>query len=137
LLDGIAHRTVQNDDNATYLSLRRPEDGEIDWTKPARELHDFVRAQTRPYPGAFTFLPDGRLLRVWSATVFPRPYHGIPGLVGPAEGDGVVVTCGDGALILQEVDAQDESGARESVRLKWAMRLGRSSDAMRGSAKSR
>jgi UDP-4-amino-4-deoxy-L-arabinose formyltransferase / UDP-glucuronic acid dehydrogenase (UDP-4-keto-hexauronic acid decarboxylating) len=43
---------------------RGPEDGLIDWTRPAREIRNLVRAVTRPYPGAFGFL-DGRRVDVW------------------------------------------------------------------------
>ena len=34
-------------------STWEPRDGVFDFTKPAKELHDFIRAQTEPYPGAF------------------------------------------------------------------------------------
>lgn len=35
------------------MPQRRPSDGEIDWSMPVAEIERFVRAQTRPYPGAF------------------------------------------------------------------------------------
>ena len=37
----------------SYYGGRRPEDGRIDWTKSAREIHNLVRAVAPPYPGAF------------------------------------------------------------------------------------
>lgn len=37
---------------------RKPEDGRIDWNKTSFEIYNFVRAQTLPYPCAFTFLND-------------------------------------------------------------------------------
>jgi len=37
----------------SYFGGRRPEDGRIDWTKSAREIHNLVRAVAPPYPGAF------------------------------------------------------------------------------------
>ncbi len=48
----------QNEDNALYTPPRKPEDGLIDWNKSPKQVYDFVRALTRPYPGAFTFLDD-------------------------------------------------------------------------------
>ena len=33
---------------------RSPEDGIIDWSLPALQIFNFIRAQTKPYPGAFT-----------------------------------------------------------------------------------
>ena len=41
-------------------------DGIIDWETRAPYLYDWVRAQTRPYPGAFTFLGDEKVI-VWGA----------------------------------------------------------------------
>jgi len=37
----------------SYYGRRRPEDGRIDWTKSAQEIHDLVRAVAPPFPGAF------------------------------------------------------------------------------------
>ena len=36
-----------------YFGRRTPEDGRIDWSRPAREIHDLVRAVAPPFPGAF------------------------------------------------------------------------------------
>src|SRR5262249_44445719 len=38
----------------SYFGRRRPEDGRIDWSKSAQEIHDLVRAVAPPFPGAFT-----------------------------------------------------------------------------------
>ena len=45
---------------------RTPEDGKIDWNGSVIEIYNFIRAQTNPYPGAFTFL-NGHKLIVWKA----------------------------------------------------------------------
>ena len=47
---------------------RRPEDGLIDWSKSPREIENFVRAQTKPYPGAYTII-DGKKVIIWDCTV--------------------------------------------------------------------
>jgi len=54
LIDGTAPRIVQKLDDGQYFGRRRPEDGKIDWTRSAREIHDLVRAVAPPFPGAFT-----------------------------------------------------------------------------------
>lgn len=36
----------------TRFPNRKPADGEIDWSLPAAKVHDFIRAQSAPYPGA-------------------------------------------------------------------------------------
>lgn len=54
----------QNEDNALYTPPRKPEDGLIDWDKPPKQVYDFVRALTRPYPGAFA-LHDSKKVYLW------------------------------------------------------------------------
>ncbi|MCB2173487.1 bifunctional UDP-4-amino-4-deoxy-L-arabinose formyltransferase/UDP-glucuronic acid oxidase ArnA [archaeon] len=68
--DATAPRRRQDDSKASYYGGRRPEDGQIDWSLPADEVRDLVRAVTQPYPGAFSFLGDRKCL-VWSVTTMP------------------------------------------------------------------
>lgn len=48
---------------------RKPDDGELDLTKPAKQLYDFVRAQSSPYPGAFIRTVDGKKLIIEKARI--------------------------------------------------------------------
>lgn len=120
LVSGSIKVYPQNQHLATYVSLRRPEDGQIDWQQPAVTVYNFIRAQTRPYPGAFTFLPDGKKLTIWRAELFPFPYYGIPGLVAQHHGAGQVIICGDGAIVAIEYEIE---GELQSKKLKWGLRL--------------
>jgi len=54
LLAGTARRTHNDVAKGSYFGGRKPEDGRIDWNRPAREIHNLVRAVAPPYPGAFT-----------------------------------------------------------------------------------
>lgn len=63
LLDGTARAMPQDLARGEYCGGRRPEDGRIDWSRPAKEVHDLVRAVAPPYPGAFTAL-GGKTLRI-------------------------------------------------------------------------
>jgi methionyl-tRNA formyltransferase len=58
---GNMQRCPQDSAQATYFPQRGPEDGEIFWGWPARRIHDFVRAQTHPYPGAYTLTDNGKM----------------------------------------------------------------------------
>jgi methionyl-tRNA formyltransferase len=118
-----APRRKQDHELATYGSPRRPEDGRISWNQPASEIYNFIRAQTRPYPGAFTHLDEGRVLRIWQASIFPYPYYGVPGLVGQKHMDGFVVACGEGRITIQECQLEGGPLPVNSA-LKWGMRLG-------------
>ena len=59
-------REPQDVKRASAWPKRTPADGIIDWDTRAPYLDDWVRAQTRPYPGAFTYLGDEKLV-VWQA----------------------------------------------------------------------
>jgi methionyl-tRNA formyltransferase len=63
LIDGSAVLRAQDLSKGCYFGGRRPEDGRIDWSAPAKRVHDLVRAVAPPYPGAFTEV-EGMRLRV-------------------------------------------------------------------------
>lgn len=71
LIDGTAPRITQKIEDGQYFGRRRPEDGEIDWTCSAREIHDLVRAVAPPFPGAFTQV-DGQHWVIQKTRVEPR-----------------------------------------------------------------
>lgn len=54
LLSGKAKLHPQDLAKGSYFGGRTPEDGRIDWSRSAREIHNLVRAVAPPYPGAFT-----------------------------------------------------------------------------------
>lgn len=95
------------------LRRRRPADGRIDWTLPSTAVYDFVRALTRPFPGAFSTL-DGVTWRIWQAALPPPAAAvAVPGeILGPvvspvAEACGQLVACGEGAIIVLEMESED------------------------------
>lgn len=68
LLAGKAQAIPQNLSQGAYFGGRRPEDGVIDWSKPAQEIHNLVRAVAPPYPGASTRLM-GKTMRILQTLV--------------------------------------------------------------------
>lgn len=100
LLAGTAPRRPQDEAQASCFGGRRPEDGRIDWRRPARAVHDLVRAVAPPFPGAFTE-PEGRRLMVWKSRLPPQldllgPPDGVPGTV--LSSDPFLVLTGEGSL---------------------------------------
>lgn len=96
---GSGPRRPQDHSRATYCAKRTPQDGWIDWSRPAREICTLVRAATRPYPGAFTTYQKQRLV-IWGAELIPlTPPPGTPGQVVAIEGSHIVICCGDGEFI--------------------------------------
>ena len=109
LAAGKAPRKPQNDAEATTFGGRKPADGEIDWNKSAREVRNLVRAVTRPYPGAFSFLGDRKCF-FWSVKVVQNPANAAPGTVISA--DPLVIACGKDAI---EVEfAEFENGVYQT-----------------------
>jgi methionyl-tRNA formyltransferase len=115
LVAGTAPRIPQDPRRASAWPKRTPADGIIDWETRAPHLDAWVRAQTRPYPGAFTFLGEERIV-VWRATFLERSAEAPAGTVLELRAEGPVVACGEGALLLEELEP--------SVRLALGDRLG-------------
>lgn len=116
LADGSAELRMQDESRRRLVPQRSPEDGLIDWSWPARRVYDFVRAQTKPYPGAF-FLRDGRKWTVWTGRISDSPTPA-PGAV-TAHGNKLFAGCGDGRglemteLAVDGIDVTLEDAARE------------------------
>jgi methionyl-tRNA formyltransferase len=106
LIAGSARVTPQDLSLGSYFGGRTPEDGRIDWSKSAREVHDLVRGVAPPYPGAFTRI-GGMPLRILRTRLEPnrRPRSGAPGLY--SEAGSFFADCGDGKVLrILEFDAQ-------------------------------
>jgi len=71
ILDGTAPRIPQGDSPSTYTRRRGPADGEIDWSRPAHEIVNLVRALSPPYPLAHTFGGDGVPILIERARTAP------------------------------------------------------------------
>ncbi|HEV2750092.1 MAG TPA: methionyl-tRNA formyltransferase [Gemmatimonadales bacterium] len=133
LLSGEHIGTPQPRSNGAVLPRRRPADGLITWDQEACAVYNFIRALTKPYPGAFGWL-DGRRWTVWRAGLLPAALsHGAaPGdVLGPAvssvgEANGQVVACGGGrgAVTLLEVEGDDGTvySGRRLAELPWTGR---------------
>ena len=115
LLERSAPRVPQDAKRASSWPKRSPADGIIDWETRAPYLYDWVRAQTRPYPGAFTFLGDEKVI-VWGARPVELVGAAAAGTIVGLEGERLVVACGEGGLLLEEVET--------SAKLAVGVRLG-------------
>ena len=104
ILSGTAELRSQDFSQGSYFGGRKPEDGCIDWSKSATEIHNLVRAVAPPYPGAFTEL-SGRRMRILR-TKFEPDRGGCRGSTGPyREGGAWFAECGDGRVLrLLEVE---------------------------------
>lgn len=122
---GVYPRVPQTTEGALYCGRRSDRDGYIEWRSPAADICRLVRASTRPYPGAFTYV-GAAVLRVWSATVSARgDFVGVPGQVQVLDEGSALVACGDGALLsLHEVQVGSESPCSAKAVLRRHQYLG-------------
>lgn len=97
--------TPQNDADATYAPRLTKEEGLIDWSRAAVDLHNHIRG-LRPWPTAYTFLNGARLIIHQARRSEVDPGKELPG-VCIAAGAVITVTCGDGhALDLLQVQLE-------------------------------
>ncbi|MEU1622836.1 methionyl-tRNA formyltransferase [Streptomyces sp. NPDC008238] len=93
IASGRAEWTPQDRSRASFFHKRSLEDSRIDWNWPAEDLERLVRAQSDPYPNAFTY-HRGERIRIVAAAVSRARYGGTPGRIFIREGDGVVIVAG-------------------------------------------
>ena len=115
---GRARERPQDHALATYAPRLTREDGRIDWTRPARAVHDLVRG-LQPWPPAFAFIDASRYLirrtapEAGSASGLDAAPP--PGAVVEARGDRLRVACGEGS-VLSILEIQPEGRRAQSVR---------------------
>lgn len=125
---GTAAAMPQDDALATPAPKLFKDDLRVDWSAPARRIHDHVRALS-PHPAAWTTLPDGGPLKLFgTAVVEEGGRHGAPGEVVEAEAR-IVVACGAGALELRALQREgkrrmDARAFLNGYSLERGMRLG-------------
>ncbi|MDQ6916443.1 MAG: methionyl-tRNA formyltransferase [Pseudomonadota bacterium] len=90
----------QDEAGATYARKISRDDAVIDWRHAAPAIDRQVRA-LNPVPGAVTTL-DEKPLKIWVSEPAPGRF-GASGTVVRADSGGLVIACGDGALIVREL----------------------------------
>ncbi len=105
--EGAVKRTVQNHALATFAPKLTPEEEKIDWTRPAKFIHDQIRALS-PSPGAWCQIKIGsesKRLKIKKAAIVDD-YIGEPGSIVSFGKEGWIVACGQGALRLIDVQLE-------------------------------
>ncbi|HTD10807.1 MAG TPA: formyltransferase [Steroidobacteraceae bacterium] len=114
LIAGTAPRKPQRAEPGQYFGRRRPEDGRIDWTRPALAIHNLVRAVAPPFPGAFAQVAGERWEIHRTRIAARRAAAPGPQLFG-ADGE-CYAACGDGG-VLRLLSAADSRGPLDLERL--------------------
>jgi methionyl-tRNA formyltransferase len=98
---GQARETPQDEAAATYAPKVDRDATRIEWTRSAHDVSRVIRAYD-PRPGAFTTFGHQEV-KLFGARLAPRPESAMPGAVLAVGDDGLVVSCGEGAVRLLQV----------------------------------
>ena len=110
VFDGTAVYEKQPEESPTpYAAMITKQRGLLDFSESAEKLERLIRG-LNPWPSAYTFL-EGKTLKIWKAAVSGREYdkngqEALPGTVVLTDKEGIHVACGEGRLILQEVQLE-------------------------------
>lgn len=101
---GSVHEEPQDDARATYAPRLTKEDGVIDWSRPAVDVHNLIRG-LYPWPHAYTYW-RGRRLIVLRSSPSSGTTHALPGVVIAAHSEELRVATGEGHLQILELQAE-------------------------------
>jgi len=90
-----AERIPQEQSSASYFGGRGPDDGEIVWRQDAAAVRNLVRAVTRPYPGAFSYLGNRKCI-FWQVRPAETIRSAPPGTV--LSTNPLTIACADGSI---------------------------------------
>jgi methionyl-tRNA formyltransferase len=102
----------QSKEEGSYYGKRTPADGLIAWDNSAEEIYDLIRAVAHPYPGAFAYLEESKII-IWRAEIIEdnnKDYK--TGEVIEVKNNNILVQCGKNQLLITnyELEAELEPG---------------------------
>lgn len=110
LARGPVDEVPQDESLVTYAHRLTKDDGVVDWTKPAKAIHDQIRG-LHPWPHCFAYV-DGQRLILHRSRWTDEPTQAEPGTILVAHGDELRVATGQGTLFLTDVQAEGKRVAR-------------------------
>lgn len=129
-LPALANNTLtlcpQDERKRRIVPQRSPEDGRIDWNWEMAAIDRFIRAQTRPYPGAYSTL-NGKPITIWEAK--PGPLYAIEiGQVRVTGDNQFAVGCSNGAVFISNVSYDQRNYSGSQLRELFGKRSNRLGD---------
>ena len=122
ILSGEIKAQEQDHDNATFSKKIQKSDGRVAWEDTAESIDRKVKAYN-PWPIAFTHLGE-QYLRIWDTDLSSDiNNYNKPGSVIEHNKDGVLVSTGDGNLLIKKIqlagkESMDASAFARGVNLK-------------------
>ena len=104
---GTAVGIAQDSTQSSYADKIAKQESLIDWSASVTEIERRVRA-FNPFPAAYS-LVNGQRIKIWLASADSRDYHGVPGEILSADNDGLLIKCGNGALLISTIQLAGKS----------------------------
>ena len=101
---GTLTRIKQDDSQANYIRMIKKEEGHINWSEDAAAIERRIRA-FYPWPGTFA-LHNGSRIKIYGAKVTSDSASEAPGTVAETGEGGITVACGNGSLIITDLQAE-------------------------------
>ena len=111
LMSGTAREEPQDDARATYAPRLTKEEGLIDWTRSASEIHNRIRG-LYPWPHAYTFFKATRLIVLRSEVATAGATAASPGTILRVTSEAIHVATGDGELAMLDVQPEGRRAMR-------------------------
>ena len=104
---GSTQAVAQDDSLSSYASKIDKAEAQIDWSEDAMVINRRIRAFD-PFPCAFTSV-EGQRIKIWCSTVESSDQTGQPGQIVRADNQGLLICCGQGSLLLTEIQLAGKS----------------------------
>lgn len=92
----------QSMDSTLWLRCypRRPSDSQINWNLDSKSIHRLIRASSKPFGGAYSYLEGTHRVNIWKAEVYEHQgnFLAIPGQLMILEDDNPIIACGEGSI---------------------------------------
>jgi len=105
--EGRVPRSPQDESRATWWPKRVPRHGIIDWNQSAEEVYNWIRGQTHPYPGAFSYIEETKIT-VWGAEPPEKNRcFAKPGELLETNGDNLRIAVWEESIELTHIQVED------------------------------
>ncbi len=110
--------TEQVEEDATYVEIRRPQDGFINWSDSSQQIHTLIRATSKPLPGAYSIIDNSKII-IWKAEIDKKlKIKGVKGRIIKVDKHSFWVQTGDFPLKITDYYKE------EDVNIKLGKKLG-------------
>ncbi|NLX90372.1 MAG: methionyl-tRNA formyltransferase [Firmicutes bacterium] len=108
LSEGTIKPVPQDQSQATYLLIRREEDGQIDWKEPIESIYSLIRGVSKPYPGAFSYYEGKKVIFNRAEIIKNSSYIGINGQIAKIENGAIYIVVYNNLLKITDYTAKEK-----------------------------